>query len=219
MENHTSKQSGIETFSIAAQLKQELSELLRSDSRYHSERKAFIQKAIEKVLALAFQAEEFQQKSDELTDVISAMGKGDFTKGVYLPGTKTLYATVGMLFNTLAEELEQNVVKKHYCQVLIDSITEAALITDNDGYIRFFNPSASQLTNFPSLDLLYFNIANIFESKKQFCDSASRPNGKLNVSGFILPKNLTHVPVDILIKEIKNEEGQTDGYLYIIKRL
>ncbi len=188
-----------------------------SDGQVESNKFLYFLNSFKSLLDMKVQTDELTRKFDMLEDVVAAMAEGDFSKRVDLPSTKTLFASLGVLMNVLAEELEDRVIKKHYLVQTIELLPDPVLITDNDGVIIFSNKLACALLNRSLEDVLFLKVANIFATRKQFVTSTFSWE-TVTISNLLQPYNMEPIPVEIDILELRDWNNKKDGFIYTIKR-
>ncbi|MCR6637511.1 MAG: hypothetical protein NVV82_00520 [Sporocytophaga sp.] len=172
---------------------------------------------LETILDLRLQFDTLIERFDDLQDVAMAIATGDFDKRIDVPYTKDLFSTLGTLINVIGEELKSNVIKNHYLLGALETIPDSALITSQSGTILFSNKNASKLLNMEMDDLKFLEIANIFETQKQFGSETKFANELIRMTTLVRPFNRPVISVDLTIKKLINNEGAIDGYLYIFK--
>ncbi len=162
------------------------------------------------------QIDELTNKFEILNTMVSAMATGDFSCRIDLPGINTMYAGIGTLLNTLADKLENVVVKKSYLYESIELISDAILVTDNKGVIILANTEATKLLNRSLEDTLFLQIANVFVIRREYEATSSCWETKIDMK-FVQPYNQNPVPVEVTAKEIKDSRSGKEGMIYLLK--
>ena len=162
------------------------------------------------------QIDELTNKFEMLNTMVSAMATGDFSCRIDLPGANTMYASIGTLLNTLAAKLENVVVKKSYLYESIELISDAILVTDNNGVIMLANTKAAKLLNRSLEDTLFLQIANVFVIRREYEATSSCWETKVDMK-FVQPYNQDPVSVEVTANEIMDSRHGKEGMIYLLK--
>lgn len=74
-------------------------------------------------------------------------------------------------------EAEQVFVEKETSEIILDSISDAVIATDAEGYIRYVNPVAAQLTGWPQPQASGRHYSDIFQLRNPMHKSENDPIG------------------------------------------
>jgi signal transduction histidine kinase len=199
-----------------AEIAEYIQVLKSKDSFLIQSRKLSLLKSLESIVDCQLQIDEVQDHLQEMQEAIAMMGQGDFSKRLGWKQSDSVYSIFATLINMLSEELRQNVVKKYFLVEVLEHVSDLVMITDRLGNIIFVSTKCEGYLNMKREDLLYFQIANIFETKKRFgVDNKLVGETKFEVN--LLPHESNPFKVNVYVKELR-DNGITDGYIYIIKR-
>lgn len=183
-----------------------------------SEENETFYKALKTVIRLKAGAEELQYKFEKFSEVFNAMAVGDFSKRIDIPNRKNLFSVMGSSINSVNEELNVNVVKKQYLESCLEYIPHIAIVTDKSGSILFANALTLKILNKTTDYINRLLIANIFESRTQFGGFDPEPESLEDQ-----PVTIQYLDISfkarMTLKKIRDKFEETDGYLYIIKKV
>ena len=173
--------------------------------------------ALKDLIDLKLNIEEFNNKFDQIGDVMVSMAKGEFNKRVDIPVSRNLFAFIGTSVNSVIDELERNVIKKSFLETLLETSSTPIIITDTEGIILFSNKAAYVFTNYPPDGLSRLIIKNLFVGKSNYIiPESGEALEQMNVS-VVLYNELTTKEAKLNIRHIYNRQGTIEGYIYLLE--
>jgi PAS domain S-box-containing protein len=108
------------------------------------------------------------------------------------------------------------------CHLLLQSIREAVLMLDKDGYIRYSNPATETITGHSSTELLNKNISILYPSeedkiKAEYELSIARKKGSFSVEGWRTRKDKTLFWGELSFSAINEGPEGFEGYSCILR--
>lgn len=205
-------------------LKEQLEEKIRNmfDDQNHQEKRSMVRFMADfrELFDIRIQYEELLQKYEEFEETAMAMASGNFSGKVDLPGTHTLYARLGLLLNRMAGRMQESMVKRHFLDAVLECISDSAVIlTDTDGRILYLNQQTAVYLNRAPEDIVDLNIATAFVSQKQFAGDCVPSGDMLAIGEWLRPYNTEPVYVEVFIRTLNDMDGNTAGYLYVLKSI
>lgn len=163
---------------------------------------------------------EISRKFEELEKAALSIARGDYSQKIDLPGTRTLFARIGILINRMAELSREHMVSRHMFDSVLECVTDSAvLLTDPQGRILYLNQETSRYFKRAKKDIVNLNIATVFTSLKQFAGDNMPAGDTLFLNEWLRPYNTEPFRVEVFIRELRNSLDKADGYLYVLKKV
>jgi len=104
-----------------------------------------------------------------LVGSLDQLGEGDYTQPVSVAAAEEL-ADLAAAIERMREKLHQTTVTRNYLDVVLNSMTDAVLVTSPDGHITRANAAAVQLFGFPEEELVGRDVAALMapEERRNF---------------------------------------------------
>ena len=170
--------------------------------------------ALKDLIDLKLNVEEFNNKFDQIGDVMTAMARGEFNQRVHIPISRNLFAFIGTSINSVMDELNRNVVKTGFLETLLELEARPTIITDAKGVILFSNKSAYTLTNYPPKGLSRLIIKNLFIEIIDLGDMELSYRKSVSISLYNKPDP---IEVSLSVQRIYDKQGTVDGYIYFFE--
>lgn len=108
------------------------------------------------------------------------------------------------------------------CDLLLNSISEAIIILDDDGYITYSNPSITSIYGYAIDELLNKHITILYDSsndsiKAEYELGVALKKGKFLSEGWRSKKNRDHFWAEMLLSPMYNEQKIFIGYSCVIR--
>ncbi len=110
-------------------------------------------------------------------------------------------------FNKMVDELDRTVVSKDYVESILESMTDALVITDDEGDILYVNRETLRLTGYDREQLLSMKIDGLFKEKppgEEFFYSVS--NERVTAEETLITSSNREVPVFVGVSSLKGGE-------------
>jgi PAS domain S-box-containing protein len=108
------------------------------------------------------------------------------------------------------------------CQLLLQSISEAILMLDVDGYVQYANPAATPLTGYEADELLDRHLSLFYPSKEDVVKAEyelglARKEGSFLAEGWRVKKDGRQYWCEMLLSSVRDEKGQHAGYSCLLR--
>jgi len=131
---------------------------------------------------------------------------------------------VALYKHEMESKLKEN---EKWLSTTLESIGDAVITTDKDGYITFMNPIAQRLTAWKQEEALGNPLENVFKTiNEETGDSIEIPVNEVLQKGSIsymkdhtilITKNGTRIPIDDTTAPIKDDKNNTNGIVLIFQ--
>ncbi len=143
-----------------------------------------------------------------LVEATERIAQGRFNEHIELkvPASEEIGQLVSS-FNRMVDELDRTVISKDYVEGIIESMTDALIITDEEGIILHINREAQRLTGYQRDELLSRSIDNLFKEKppgEEFFYNVS--NERITAEETLVTKHMREVPVFVGVSSLGDEE-------------
>lgn len=108
------------------------------------------------------------------------------------------------------------------CQLLLQSINDAVLMLDGDGYIQYANPAATHITGYPANELSDKHLSLFYPSqedtvKVEYELSQARKEGTFLSEGWRVKKGGGQFWCEMLLAPLHDEKGSRIGYSCVLR--
>src|SRR5215217_85988 len=106
--------------------------------------------------------------------------------------------------------------------VILQRLSEAILITDKDGYIRYANPHASCITGYAADELVNKHLYIFYGDKEERIKAEyelgmAQKKGKFVSEGWRLKKDGSQFWGEMILAPVQNESGSQSGFSCILR--
>lgn len=138
---------------------------------------------------------------------------------------RELHTTISMAL--YRHEMERKLVEsERWLQTTLSSIGDGVVATDVDGRIRFINDVAGKLIGWEPAEALGQNLRDVLKlvrQRKGTADSALAKHLGLDhlattdYKMLLVRRDGRQIPIEQTFSAIKNEDGQSEGYVFVIR--
>lgn len=110
------------------------------------------------------------------------------------------------------------------CHLLIQSISEAIIVLDKDGYIKYSNPAATAITGFSASELLNQSITGLYPNdddniKSEYELSQALKHGRYLSEGWRRKKDGSRFWGEMILSPIRDEQNHHTGYSCLLQNI
>jgi diguanylate cyclase (GGDEF)-like protein/PAS domain S-box-containing protein len=117
-------------------------------------------------LAAAFLVRRLRRPIRSLVGTLDQLGDGDYTKPV-AAATQNEFTELSAAVERMREKLRQTTITKNYLDVVLNSMTDAVLVTTPEGLITRANDAAVQLFGWSELELSGRDLASLLAADER----------------------------------------------------
>ena len=122
--------------------------------------------AVGGVAAAALLATRWKRPMRSLVGSLDQLGEGDYTQPVAMSAAAE-FAELAAAIERMREKLHQTTISKNYLDVVLNSMTDAVLVTSPDGHITRANDAAVQLFGWPEGELVGRDVAALMAAEER----------------------------------------------------
>ncbi len=162
-------------------------------------------------------AARFRRPIHSLIRSVDRMGEGDYSRPVELERRDEL-GELADAVERMRRKLRQTTVTKDYLDVVLNSMTDAVLLTSPDGHVKRANDAAAQLLGWSEQELNGRDFGSLVapELREQFqlaeAATETRETALVTRSGEAIPVSLTGSP-------IANDDPQFQGVIFVARNI
>ena len=117
-------------------------------------------------LAAGFVVKHMRRPIHSLVGTIDQLGDGDYTQPVAI-AARNEFAELSAAVERMREKLRQTTITKNYLDVVLNSMTDAVLVTTSDGHITRANDAAVQLFGWSEPELAGRDVASLLAADER----------------------------------------------------
>jgi diguanylate cyclase (GGDEF)-like protein/PAS domain S-box-containing protein len=162
-------------------------------------------------------AARFRRPIDSLIRSVDRMGAGDYSRPVELERRDEL-GELADAVERMRRKLRQTTVTKDYLDVVLNSMTDAVLLTSPDGHVKRANDAAAQLLGWSDQELNGRDFGSLvapeLREQFQFAEAATETRETALVT-----RGGESVPVSLSGSTIDAEDPQFQGVLFVARNI
>jgi diguanylate cyclase (GGDEF)-like protein/PAS domain S-box-containing protein len=164
-----------------------------------------------------FIARQLSKPISALIKTADRIGEGDYTRPLAVVRRDELGELQSAL-ERMRQNLRETTITKNYLTTVLNSLSDAVLVTSPDGVIKSCNGAAQSLLGFGEADLLGRPLLSLIDTahRQAFDETNSAAEGRETV--FHTARGQT-IPVSIASSPITTDDPQFQGYIYVARNI
>ena len=155
--------------------------------------------------------EETETRVNDLTETLAAAASLDFARKAQVGSKGDAFDGAAVELNTIVEKLENLVASRTSLLNIVNSMLDSMIVTDLDSKIMMVTESACQLLGYLESELLGQPINDLFFEQFEFDDAKLSDIEERTV----ITKDGRHIPLSCSKSQLKNGQGQLEGFICI----
>jgi diguanylate cyclase (GGDEF)-like protein/PAS domain S-box-containing protein len=132
--------------------------------------------------------------------------------GMLPPGSEAEIGAVAEAISELHTQLAEMTLSRDYLDQLLESISDAILVTDTEGSITRVNNAAADLLAYPANELIGRPISQLIDLELASKTRPGEPAARSS-DGTFLRRDGATLPVSYTVAELRSRDGQLEGWI------
>jgi diguanylate cyclase (GGDEF)-like protein/PAS domain S-box-containing protein len=162
-----------------------------------------------------FIAHQLARPISALVKTADRIGEGDYSR----PLTEARGDELGELQSSL-ERLRQNLrdttITRNYLNTVLNSLSDAVLVTSSDGLIKSCNDAAQLLLGYETAELVGRPLTGLIDAEHRRNFDASQPMSEVRETVLRTARGQT-IPVSMASSPVSTEDPEFQGYIYVAR--